>query len=167
MPQIMVSDEDFARLKVKAEPFIDKDPGDVVRKLLDFYEDAHDKDSPDLKTEARSSGFSVVRRPRQRGCHVILDGQSLEAITVGDLYRQALAYLVENYEENLNDLLPFKTSELRYLVALEPQHPSGRSFVSPVEVKGYYAESHKNYQNAVQSLQRLCGRMGIDLDYVS
>lgn len=170
MPSVQISDETLDRLKSVAEPFVDKEPEDVIRRLLDD----HALTSADHGRRARRKATSLVverrlmrRTPRERGIIVELDGHRLQAVSVRDLYQQALAFLVEHHEAHLKAAGPFKTSNRRYLLANEPIHPSGNRFVIPVEYRGYYLEAHKDYKNGISHLRSLLRRLNLTLKIFS
>lgn len=167
--QIALSDETLGRLKMLAEPFVDKEPEDVIRRLLDDWES---RSSRSLHSERAEGGSTTTGRsaesrvPRERGTRVQIGDHVIEAISVRDLYKQALAFLVGNYKVKLQATLPYKTSAERYLVAAEPKHPAGNPFVVPVEFRGFYIEAHKDYKNAVAHLSNLCERLSLKLTYL-
>ena len=55
----------------------------------------------------------------------------------------------------------FGTSRQRYLIAKRPVHPTGNSFVVPVECGGFFMEAHKDYTNAKRHLAKLVTRVGL------
>jgi len=168
--QIMVSDETLGRLKLLAEPFVDKEPEDVIRRLLDESESsARNSGVPNVRKEVAAvadSRSAESRVPRERGVRVQIGSHIIDAISVRDLYRQALEYLVSNHKARLQSLVPFKTSGERYLLALEPKHPTGNPFVVEVEFRDFFMEAHKDYKNAVAHLRNLCERLGLNLTYL-
>jgi hypothetical protein len=64
------------------------------------------------------------------------------------------------------ELVPYKTSSRRFLIAKTPIHPNGNPFVVPVEHRGLYMESHKNYQAAISQLARFLSKCGSTLSYL-
>jgi len=158
--QITVSDQVFARLKNLAEPFVDRAPEDVIRRLLD----ERDSKSGGSGVQMKSNISISSRVPRERGITVEIDGQRIDAVSVRALYEEALKLFVAKHIARLKSIVPMKTSERRFLIALEDKHPSGRSFVIPVEYRGFYMEAHKDYKNAIEHLRSLCGRLGVTLN---
>jgi hypothetical protein len=155
----------MARLEANAETFVDREPGDVIDKALDAYEQlVQTAGSGSVPTK---SADPTRRIPRQRGCRVILAGKNIDAYSVKDLYQQAFNYLLQHYPEELDGAVPHPTSEKRYLVARTPIHPGGGDFFSPVSVGRYFMEAHKNYENAIRHLEKFCERLGLTLKYVS
>jgi hypothetical protein len=171
--QITVSDETFMRLKALAEPFIDQ-PEDVIRRLLDQNGRPLDPAKPSRKSNGPTGAPVPVQRdrspdsrlPRERGARVQIGDYRIEAVSVRELYQQALKFLVENHKAKLQTILPHRTSSERYLIAHEPVHPSGNPFVVPVEFRGFHMEAHKDYKNAVEHLRILAGRLGLTLQYL-
>lgn len=169
--QIMVSEETLTRLKSLAEPFVDREPDDVIRRLLDRNEESVSNVDRPLKSQSgvsRQFPTNVVRStaariPRERGVRVQLDDHKIDAVSVGDLYGQALRFLVENHKSKLQSNVPLKTSSERYLIAREPKHPNGNDFVKPVEFGNLHMESHKDYKNAIAHLRILSERLGLSL----
>lgn len=170
--RIAVSDEVFERLKRLAEPFVDREPEDVLRRLLDRNESAlagdkaHDKSEARLPAPLHESVSPISRVARERGTTVQIGDNRIEAISVRALYQQALKLFVERYSSKLKSVVPLRTSGQRYLIALKPVHPSGKPFVKPVEYGGFYMESHKDYKNGIAHLRLLCNRLGLLLKYL-
>jgi|ERR1700728_1559276 len=170
--QITVSDEVFERLKRLAEPFVDREPEDVLRRLLDRNEsvfagdDAHDKSDARLPASLHESVSPISRVPRERGTTVQIGDDRVDAVSVRALYGQALKLFVERHRSKLKSVVPIKTSGQRYLIALKPVHPSGKPFVKPVGFGGFYMESHKDYKNGIAHLRMLCRRLGLPLKYL-
>ena len=158
--QIAVSDQVFARLKNLAEPFVDRAPEDVIRRLLDERESKPRHSEVQVKSNVSISS----RVPRERGITVQIDGQRIDAVSVRALYEEALKVFVGRHLARLKSIVPMKTSERRFLIALDDKHPSGRSFVIPVEYRGFYMEAHKDYKNAIEHLRSLCSRLGVTLN---
>lgn len=164
--QIRVSDDTMNRLKACAEPFVDKDPEDVVRRLLDEHDSFSRKRAPSSHPLLQSARTPISRVPRERGTAVQIEGHQIQAVSVRDLYEQALKLLVGSHRADLDRILPFKTSHERYLLADKPIHPSGNPFVVPVEYHGYHMEAHKDYKNAVAHLGSLVEKLGMKLKYL-
>ncbi len=177
-PSITISENTLERLKAYAEPFVDREPEDVIVRLLGAYESSVSASSAAFDNlSAPASSFPRVatiihtrkadaRLPRQRGATVMLDGKQIDAVSVRDLYEQSLRYLVDRHLDGLTKATPYSTSRERYLVAQSDTHPNGRSFVMPVEYGGFYMEAHKDYKNAVAHLEKLTRRMGLSFEYV-
>jgi hypothetical protein len=171
--KISISDDTLRRLKALAEPFVDHEPEDVIRRLLDQSEQAARTVKSPLHSDGANQNFAAtgtehtpsVRAPRERGVVVQIGDRRFEAVSVRDLYTQALKFLVEHHRPKLQQLLPLKTSRQRYLIALKPIHPSGNPFVVPVEYRGVYMEAHKDYNNALGHLGLLSSRLGLTLAY--
>ncbi len=170
--KISISDATMARLKACAEPFLDKEPEDVIRRLIDEREDnGGDHQKPtnrrgDFHKEALMALDTKSRVPRERGATVEIGGRQIQAGTVRDLYKQALSLFVDKHEHQLKSLLPFRTSGQRYLVAREQKHQRGNPFIIPVEYHGYFMEAHKDYKNAIDHLGKLARRLGLSFKYV-
>jgi hypothetical protein len=169
--QVELSEETWVLLKRCAEPFVDKDPEDTVRRALEVYERTAGNGAKPATPE--STGPTGRRRdparraPRERGVALELDGLRIDAVSVRDMYEQALKMLVENHEARLKALLPFRTSRQRFLVAEKPIHPSGNGFVIPVRYRGYSMEAHKDYKNAIAHLRQLADRIGVTVRYLA
>lgn len=162
--QITVSDQVFVRLKNLAEPFVDREPQDVIRRLLDERESKLSNAEVQMKS---NQGLSPISRvPRERGTTVEIDGQKIDAVSVRALYEEALKLFVGRHVAKLKSVVPMKTSDKRFLIALEDKHPSGRRFVIPVEYRGFYMEAHKDYKNGIEHLRALCNRLGLELEYL-
>lgn len=172
---ITLPDDVYSQLEALARPFIDREPVDVIRMLIDSHcgrSDHHPTPTPPPSQSARHEDLDIAtqmrgRPSRERGARVKLDEQLIEADSVRDLYGKALRYVAEaGAWDCLADLVPYKTSGKRYLVSTEPVHPTGKSFVMPVEFQGLYMEAHKNYWTALTQLERLLGNCGISVNYI-
>ncbi|MBI5853721.1 MAG: hypothetical protein HZB35_00480 [Nitrospirae bacterium] len=160
MHEIALPDSLFARLQALAIPLVDT-PADVVERLLDNHERTRPekpKVGIEIGATARSKdgsflrGASITERiPRERGATIEIDGHVIRAISVREMYEEALKFLVDKgHSKRLNDIVPLSTSSLRYLIANRPVHPSGNEFVIPVSYGGYFMEAHKSYKNAIK-----------------
>jgi len=175
---IHLSEETMERLKAYAEPFVDRKPEDVIRRLLDQREEADSgRTKGDIITRLRDKyGLSstrhnptIYRVPRERGATVRIEGHEIAASSVRDLLDQALAFLVDKHRARLDEVLPFRTSSERYLVAKQAVHPNGNAFFVPTPhngYRGYYMEAHKDYKNAIRHLRLLVQKLGLKFDYV-
>lgn len=143
-----------------------------LRRLLDRNEaafaadDAHDKSDANLPASLHDSVSPFSRVPRERGTIVQIGDKKIDAVSVRALYAQALELFVERHSSKLKSVVPLKTSGQRYLIALKPVHPSGKPFVKPVEFRGFYMESHKDYKNGIAHLRILCSRLGLLFKYL-
>jgi hypothetical protein len=167
---ISVPDDLFTRLERLAQPFVDREPADVIRRLVDLADtpDRPGNGRPRPRTAISRATLKRLRAPRERGVQVELDGETITADSVRDLYDQVLRHLVRNGRlDSVRHILPFRTSASRYLIADRPLHPSGKSFVVPVEQRGLYMEAHKSYSTAVAQLASFLSKIGITLEYVS
>ena len=164
--QIRVSDDTMNRLKAHAEPFVDKNPEDVIRRLLDEHDNHMSRQKPSSQPLRQHERTPVSRVPRERGTVVRIGGHQFQAASVRDLYEKALRLLVDKYGVGLTRLLPFPTSSERYLVADKPFHPSGNPFIVPVEYHDHYMEAHKDYNNAIRHLRSLVKKLGLELEYL-
>jgi len=169
--QITVSEEVFARLSRLARPFVDREPQDVIRRLLEQNEGAGAKpsekpDSQFARPVLPGDRSPMSRVPRERGAVVKIGYHRIEAVSVRSLYEEALKLLVADYGSKLKSVVPLKTSAERYLIAAKPIHPTGKPFVIPVEYRGFCMEAHKDYKNAVAHLRILCDRLGLGLRYL-
>jgi hypothetical protein len=165
--QISISDDTLSRLKALAEPFIDREPEDVIRRLLDHFGQTKEDGSTNIGEYPNLIERSPQSRvPRERGAQVQIGSQRIDAVSVRDLYQQALRLFVENHRSKLSAIVPLKTSSERYLVAREPIHPGGNPFVVPVSFRDFHMEAHKDYKNAIQHLKLLAERLGLTLSYL-
>jgi hypothetical protein len=170
MPRtITVPDELYSRLEALARPFVDKEPADVIQRLIDVQgeEERSDRCTPLELSPLMASTLVDERVPRERGAIVNIDGHVIHADSVRDLYEQILQYLARHKTwDRVVQLVPYKTSSRRFLIAQSPVHPNGNPFVVPVEHHGLYMESHKNYQTAITQLARFLSKCGSTLTYL-
>ncbi len=124
---IAVSNETYARLQALARPFEDREPEDVIVRLLNGTKN----DGPKPVLVAGSSGESrIARAPRERGAVVELDGHRISATTVPDLCTQVMEHInSKGLWERLEKMAPYKTSSRRYLFSKTPKHPKGNDFL--------------------------------------
>ncbi|MEP7324767.1 MAG: hypothetical protein ABI836_02365 [Gemmatimonadota bacterium] len=169
--QIRISDETLRRLKAMAEPYTDREPEDTIRRLLDGVENP--KGNGELPESSGDNGRSLRpernpmrRAARERGAIVEIEEHRLQAVSVRDLYEQALKLFVDEHGTSIERIVPFSTSRQRHLLAKSARHPTGNSFVVPVRYNGYYMEAHKDYRNAVRHLGQLAARLGLSMRYL-
>lgn len=172
MVQFSLPDDLFARLQALAVPLVDT-PADVVRRLVDFYEEnqppaAKQRPGHGNRGGSRDQAPTLPQRaPRERGATVKIGDHVIEALSVRDLYERALKLLIDNgHTKRLKEIIPFRTSRQRYLIADRPVHPTGNRFLVPVEYKGFVMEAHKDYTNAIRHLAQLLERVGLTLRYL-
>lgn len=175
MPKsIEVSDELYQRLQSLAGQLFTFE--EVIERLLKGALRASGVGS--LAAIAPTAGLPPIHRadlnvlphraPRQRGTTVEVAGQRIDANTVSDLYEQVLRLVLsKGHTEKLDSILPYRTSNERYLIARKPKHPNGKDFFVQVHVGSYYLEAHKNYQTAIKQLAQLLGKLGLDLRYIA
>ncbi len=104
--------------------------------------------------------------PKRRGAIVTIGDKTINASSVGDLYYKALKYIHDNnLIKKAESEIPFATSAVRFLIAKEPKHQRGNDFRVPIEYKGYYMETHKNYESALRQLEDFLKICGIRMKY--
>lgn len=166
-PKISIPEDLYARLEALAQPFVDTEPADVIRRLLDACPTTPKGGAQQLSGPIVRERHVSTRNPRERGAKVELDGQVIAVDSVRDLYEQVLRQITRNGGlERLKLLLPIKTSSKRYLIAEKPVHPNGNHFVVPVEHRGVYMEAHKGYQTALTQLSYFLSKCGHTLRYL-
>lgn len=173
---ISLSEETYARLQKLARPFVDREPEDVIRRLLDGAStkdvakpsEGGDSARPTIHAASeRTTDTAVVRAPRERGTIVELDGNRITATTVPDLCTKVLDFIsAKGLWDQFVGLAPYATSAKRYLFAKSPKHPQGNDFFVPIKYKNIYMEAHKNYETTIKQLDRLLSQLGIDFKYV-
>jgi hypothetical protein len=177
---VRISETSFQRLQKLAVPLEDT-PSSVIERLLDFYDsqskpNAYQTEPPPTHTrvprmdgvKSQNKDRSLLNRPpRSPGAIVEIGGKRFNADSLADLYSQVLRFLDENGQlDKLKPYLPIATSKKRYLIAAQPLHPNGKGFVRPVEHRGYFMESHKDYKNGIPILRRILDRFGLSVLYV-
>ncbi|MFW6028250.1 MAG: hypothetical protein ACOC9Q_01855 [bacterium] len=160
MRTVNLPDELYERLERLAQPFVDKEPADVIQRLVDKF-------SNDGRREMTASPSVDGRFPRERGIRIAINGHIIEANSVREMYEIALEYLQSIPAwELISERIPYKTSARRFLISDKPTHPNGNDFVVPVEIRGFYMESHKDYKTAVRQLAALLAKCGVKLQTV-
>lgn len=161
---ISLSDAVYARLQALARPFEDREPEDVIRRLLDGVP------TEDVAKPTGASNppeLAVVRAPRERGTVVELNGERISATTVPDLCTKVMEFIyLKGLWEKFESLAPYTTSARRYLFAKTPKHPQGNDFFVPLKYRNIYMEAHKNYETTIKQLDRLLSQIGITFKYV-
>jgi hypothetical protein len=141
-------------------------PAEVIERLLAQLPPDDSSAAAKRPTSPPPGPGSRMRVPRSRGVELTLNGDRISAVTVPDMYKQVLAWLIaKKHMEHLEPSIPYRTSNQRYLIAKKPKHPNGNEFVSPVGHGGYFMEAHKNYENALHGLQQFLGPRGIKVEY--
>ena len=90
---------------------------------------------------------------KNKGSELIVNNHKIFGNTVPEFYQSALKYMVKNIS-NLDEQMPYATSNKRYLIAKQKLHPNGKEFRMPIEYKGYYMEAHKSHEQAIKSLAK-------------
>jgi hypothetical protein len=176
MPTISLPDDLFARLQDLAIPLVDS-PADVVRRMLDERETAKPEKgklpmeegtgSMTRRTPLSREASLTARSARERGATIEINGHEIRAVTVTDMYEQALKFFVDNgHSKRLKELMPFRTSSQRYLIADRPVHPNGNEFFVRVTHNGFFMEAHKSYRTAIEHLAQLAEKIGLKLRYL-
>jgi len=170
-PSVKISENIYQQLsKIGNGLFSEDEIADRMlhRALSETKQLINTNNSNEFKDVVRVSNQGILsnRLPRQRGVTVTIGNKRLHAGTVPDLYEKALRYIVDSgRSEELKNLAPYRTSNQRYLISLEPIHPQGNPFFVQVEVDGVYMEAHKNYATALKQLEELLRRLKIDFSY--
>ncbi|MDA3902709.1 MAG: hypothetical protein PF441_04570 [Desulfuromusa sp.] len=161
---ITLSDEVFARLQALARPFEDREPEDVIRRLLDG-DSTKSVEIPSGHNVA--SDLKVVRYPRERGAVVELNGERISATTVPDLCTKVMKFIYsKGLWSQFESLAPYKTSAKRYLFSKTAKHPQGNDFFVPLKYRNIHMEAHKNYETTIKQLGRLLYQLGVTFEYV-
>ncbi|HEY4146000.1 hypothetical protein [Pinirhizobacter sp.] len=162
---VSLPDDVYAQLATLARPFVDREPSDVIRRLV-VQEILALGNSSNGKANSAHSMKLVGRAPRERGVTIMLDGTAIDADTVPDLIEKVAAFLFDSgYWSKLLAIAPYKTSSRRYLFSKTPVHPSGKNFFSELKYRDLYFEVHKNYATSLEQLRRLLGKLGINLTF--
>lgn len=130
---------------------------DVFDTIFDALQESNvlEYSTSDIPAKGRKSGRLAVK----------INGKIFEAETVRNLFKNVLAYLVD--EDILNKIpLPWGPGTSRYIVSNEelPTHPNGKSFFYPEAYKGYTIETHFARDRALAVLDALCNKLEIDYE---
>lgn len=164
MKTITLDDDLYESIATLARPFRDKEPADVIRRLVDGALN----DAGTSKTDSLRGMESAVlaRAPRERGAIIELDGARVQADSVPDLCMKVMQFMYENgHWGEVVALAPYKTSAQRYLFSKTPKHPNGNDFFVELKYRGLYIEAHKNYQTAIRQLTKFAAKCGVKLSY--
>ena len=177
---VRIPESVFQRLQKLATPLVDT-PANVIERLLDYYDSQENAGVSAINLSAGqvpANSADSVRHPkfaadpssrasRQRGVIVKVEGQTLTARSIADLYSQILRLVCDDgHIMKVTSHLPLATSSKRYLIATHPVHPNGAQFVIPVEYHGYYMEAHKDYKNGINHLRKLLDLCGLSMAYI-
>lgn len=162
---ITLPDDLYRKLELLARPFVDHDPIDVIRRLVDMAEREGLAEQPSIESSpravARTRATGTRRAARSGHLRILVDGMVSDAASVPDLYHQTLAFLAERpVWSRIRGKLPWATSRKRYLASAKPVHPPGNTFVNPVEHRGVYLEAHKSHEAALRHLERFLRDVG-------
>lgn len=125
------------------------------------------RESTRVTDRTHDSENAKIRSQRQKGVKVQINGTTIEAESVSDFYYRVLKFLCDhNLDSQLDAILPFATSNQRYLVSRTPYHQRGNDFRAPVEYGGYYLEAHKSYKTAIKQMDVLLDRLGVKLEII-
>lgn len=163
---ITLSGDLFDRLASLARPFVDKEPADVIRWLVEKEVNAQAGIGTSVVARPMQVMSVLDRAPRERGAVLEIDGTVIRAESVPDLCSKVMEHLFEKGKWNkVLEMAPYKTSSERYLFSKTPKHPNGNDFWVEVKVRGVYVEAHKNYKTAIEQLARLVAKCGMTLNY--
>lgn len=164
---IVVDDALYERLALLARPFMDKEPADVVRRLVEKEVGSDRVKHPAVVGAAaeRTAGV-LARAPRERGAVVELDGTVIHADSVPDLCAKVMEFMhARGHWKKVLELAPYKTSAQRYLYSRTPKHPNGNDFFVEIKCWDVYVEAHKNYKTSIEQLARFAAKCGVTLTY--
>ena len=163
---IVVSDDLYALIESIAKPFVDKEPADVINRLVAKEAKGSIKTPPSRSGGTMDASAINARNPRERGATIDLDGTVIRADSVADILKQVMEYLyAKGYWDKVLELAPYKTSSKRYLFSKSPVHPNSKDFFVPIKYRGLYIEAHKNYKTTLDQLSRFLSKYGITLTY--
>lgn len=119
--------------------------------FIDGFEGGIEQKQSEQEQENVNHNSINSKRRQRKNFKVKINGNVIEAKSIPELYKQVLMLLTDSgLLENAS--LPFATSPTRYLIAVEPIHPSGKNFFKHVEYGGFYMETNKNRIDAVNHL---------------
>lgn len=178
---IRISENTFQRLQRVAVPLEDT-PASVIERLLDFYDSEGEfmvQRENNVACQSASARIErppvtnednalKMRTPRQRGGIVRIGSKRFNASSVREFYEQTLRFLdSEGLLEKIKAHMPIRTSDKRYLLANNPSHPTGDSFRAPAQYRGYFMESHKNWADGVDHLnKKMLVLVGLSAEYL-
>lgn len=177
MPEVTLPNDLFARLKALSSPLVPTLPG-VITILLEHFERTASKLSSEVSAKSELGASRTgpplrdhslsSRAPRERGTTIEIKGHEIHAVSVRDLCEQWLRFVVEaGLSKSLKELVPFRTSSQRYLIAERPIHPNENPFVIPVSHGRFFIEAHKSYATAIKDLSRVSEKLGLPLKYIN
>ena len=124
---------------------------DLALQLLDKHKEAFEAIQEALSDTTDISLVPVTAKSRE--LKLLVNDSLIQGNTVPAFYKAALKFMVENIK-NVDQHLPYATSNKRYLIAKNKKHPNGTEFRVPVQYKGYYMEAHKSYEQAIKALAK-------------
>jgi hypothetical protein len=143
-----------------------------LEKLSDFIQEKYISVPPSLlediidKGKALTPPVSPPNKSKQKGARVVIENETIAALTVSDLYLKVLKILLDSsLIKRASPHIPYATSSVRFLISTDPHHQGGNEFRNPVEYKGYYMEAHKDYKIALSHLEAFLKTCGISIKY--
>jgi hypothetical protein len=89
---------------------------------------------------------------------ITIQGVNVQGSTVSEFYINCLRFILEK-DLMKESLLPWSTSEKRYLIAKEPIHPTGKGFTRACEVDGIYIECNKSKDRAQKDMNKFVHKL--------
>lgn len=140
MPFSGIAPEPITTMKTAPKPSVEK-VGETLQTL--------DKITPKLGERLRYSQI------------VFPDGSRFMLKAWSDILYHTVKWLIETNKLTRRNC-PIKTGPKRYLIHVEPKHPSGAVFRNPKEINGLYLEANFDIKNLIKHTKTLLQQVGID-----
>lgn len=133
--------------------------GLITPQQLDLYDEYENNlDS----NEGSNKNIPIKKSPTFVNLSIKVNNTTIKGESVPQFFTSGIEYIVSK-NLPIDEILPFRTSAVRFLIARRPIHPRGNDFVNPVEYSGYFMEAHKNRKEAKRNLILLFSKLGCNV----
>lgn len=138
-------------------------------RMVDSLLEAYNNTSDDATKEAFQSEIikfenliDKIRAANKRPDYELqikINNEVIGGNTVREFYKNVMEYLIEQ-EVKLEDIVPYKTGKIRYLISDKAVHQNGADFNAPLEIGPYFLETHKSKKTAKQDIIQFLEKLG-------
>lgn len=92
------------------------------------------------------------------------NNQLISGTTVKDFYKKVFTYIFENTDPRIvndQEYMPFHTGSKRFLISKDKVHPNEKPFFAPIQVEGYWIETHKSKSGAMSDIRKYLDELGV------
>ena len=148
------------------ESFLNDNSNNITINQLDYTSSiiAHNEELTNTQKEKMQKSIENFQNEiiKENTLKISINNTLIEANTVKSFYRKIFDYLTEN-KIDFKHLVPFKTSDSRYLISEKSVHPSGAEFWAPLIYKNYYIETNKNKVGAKKDIIKFLSKLNLKI----